>query len=284
MDKLNKKGELTTQQLVTIIVLIISFVVLLFLIFRLNLGETTTKEICHNSVAMMGQNIFKTGSLDCKTSYVCISGGGKCEDFNPSTTIDIDMKQEEPEVENDIMEAVAEEMADCWWMFGEGKVNYVGEIDLSKVTGKKACALCSIIAFDKEIQVFSEENTEEKTVGSFYEFLRTNEREKGKSYLYYLTNSNTYDENNPAYSKNFDRSIQYVIITGVSEQGALKSIGNFLLGSIDDFNDVFFSWVDRYIVEIPNIKSGEKYGHIPVSIIPKSNLGNLECGEFITKA
>jgi len=45
-----KKAELTTQQIVTIIILIISFAVILFFIFRMNFGEIEKKEICHNSV------------------------------------------------------------------------------------------------------------------------------------------------------------------------------------------------------------------------------------------
>ena len=47
-----KRGELTSQQLVTIIILIISFAVILILIFKLNLGQESDKEICHNSVVM----------------------------------------------------------------------------------------------------------------------------------------------------------------------------------------------------------------------------------------
>ena len=78
----NHKGELTTQQIVTLIILVVSFAVILFLIFRLNLGETTQKEICHNSVLMKAKSLPGTGYLDCKTNYVCISGGGECDEFS----------------------------------------------------------------------------------------------------------------------------------------------------------------------------------------------------------
>ena len=50
--KVNTRAELTTQQIVGLIILIISFVIILYFIFALNLGETTDKEICHNSVAL----------------------------------------------------------------------------------------------------------------------------------------------------------------------------------------------------------------------------------------
>src|SRR3989339_538597 len=79
----NKRGELTTQQIVGLIILITSFAVILFLLFRLNLGEISEKEICHNSVVLKGQSPsnFDVGNLDCKTNYVCISGGEDCKDL-----------------------------------------------------------------------------------------------------------------------------------------------------------------------------------------------------------
>lgn len=141
----NRKGELTTQQLVGLIILIASFAVVLFFLFRLNLGESSDKEICHNSVVMQSQSTLKTGSLDCKTSYVCISGGGNCEEFNPTATINVKTKEE-------TLKAIADAISDCWWMFGEGKVDYVGyswAVDYFVGTN---CAICSIIKFDEQIQ------------------------------------------------------------------------------------------------------------------------------------
>ncbi len=141
---LNKKGELTTQQLVVIIILIISFVVILFLLWRLNLGETTNKEICHNSVVMAGKKKGVLSSLDCRTTYVCISGGEPCNEFNPTTTIEINLNDKNAETE--ILEAIQKEIDDCWWMFGEGKIDYV-----SGLSGYY-CAICSMIKFDEKIQ------------------------------------------------------------------------------------------------------------------------------------
>ena len=56
-DRMNKKAELTTQQLIGLIVLIVSFGVILFLILRLDLGETSKKEICHNSVLLKDKSL-----------------------------------------------------------------------------------------------------------------------------------------------------------------------------------------------------------------------------------
>ena len=147
--KRDKSGELSTQQLVTIIILIISFVVIIFLIWRLNLGEETQKEICHNSVVLIGKGSGFVGNLDCKTNYVCISGGDECEGFSYDSKIKIDMTKQDPGKE--IIDAIQKEVDDCWWMFGEGKIDYL-KISEKGPLGKTNCAVCSVIKFDKKIQ------------------------------------------------------------------------------------------------------------------------------------
>ena len=152
-----KKAELTTQQIVTIIILIISFAVILFFIFRMNFGEIEKKEICHNSVLLKSKSVFG-GNFDCQTTYVCISGGDDCEGFSYDTKIKIDFSKSDEEIKNQIFKAIGDEMTDCWWMFGEGKVNYGfmtkiknEVIEISPFTDFH-CAICSQIQFDKKIQ------------------------------------------------------------------------------------------------------------------------------------
>ena len=119
----NKRGELTTQQIVVLIILITSFIVLMFFLFRLNFQETTNKEICRNSVVLKGKSVLPADMtpLKCNTNYVCITKDGSCEGLTYySYKIDVENKDE-------MYSALAEEMADCWWMFGEGEINYVGK-------------------------------------------------------------------------------------------------------------------------------------------------------------
>jgi hypothetical protein len=151
------RGEITTKQLVSIIILIVSFVVILFLIMRLDLGETSVKEICHNSVVLKAKNPaggLTGGDFDCKTSYVCISGGEDCEDFVYDVKLKVDVEKK-----NEILKILAEEMADCWWMFGEGELNLGG------ASRKNQCAICSQIKFDKKLQ------EKEITYGDLREYL-----------------------------------------------------------------------------------------------------------------
>lgn len=141
---MEKKAELTTKQLVTIIILIISFAVILFLLMRLDLGGATNKEVCHNSVVMVGKSDF-IGSLDCRTDYDCISAGGDCSDFSETQKI-------EAKTEEEIKNAIQKEINDCWWMFGNGTIDYVGynwKVDKFVGTG---CAICDIVKFDEKIQ------------------------------------------------------------------------------------------------------------------------------------
>ncbi len=175
--KREKKGEITTKQLVTIIILIVSFTVILYFIFRLNLTGTTDKEICHNSVVLQAKSFGIAGSLDCKTSYVCISGGGGCEGILEDSVVEVN-----PEDKNEVFKAIADEMADCWWMFGEGKLDYTSK---NIVSDKVGCAICSVIKFDEEIiDRYSEEGIR------YQELLEFLEREKvsdDETYLHYLT-------------------------------------------------------------------------------------------------
>ncbi|MBU2616607.1 MAG: hypothetical protein KKB79_01340, partial [Nanoarchaeota archaeon] len=108
-----EKGELATKQIVTLVVLITSFIIILFLFSRLDLGSTSNKEICHNSVVLRDSTGGLAGTLDCRTEYVCVSGGGECKDLTETLTTDVDVSDK-----TTIMDALADELTNCWWMFG----------------------------------------------------------------------------------------------------------------------------------------------------------------------
>lgn len=173
-----KRGELTTQQIVTLIILIVSVAVILFLIFRLNPGATSNKEICHNSVMLKARGKGLVSELDCRTSYVCISGGGECEGFSSTEKININAENK-----GELLKAIADKMAECWWMFGKGQVDYQGTWDNAAQTIKFwedfHCAICSEIKFD---EIMKEDKI---TYEELYEFLSGTEYGK-ESYLEYL--------------------------------------------------------------------------------------------------
>ena len=250
----NLKGELTTQQIVLLIILIASFSIILFFFFKLNLGEETQKTICHNSVILKGSVVssLSGGNLDCRTNYLCISGGGKCEGINPIETIKVDSGNK-----NEVLKAIADEMADCWWMFGEGKIDYVGTTE--KVLGTNVCAACSIVKFDKKIQ---------ESIGNIsYEEL-INEglnkpKDSQKTYLSYLYGVNSITE---LYDK-FE-----VIKEDVESKKVLTLDGRFMIRT-GFAKGAFFG----------------KTGFDPNTIIypyifETNDIPNPQCDKFITKA
>ena len=97
IKKINKKAEEATPipLIVGLIVLLVSFGVLLYFLSRLNLGELTNEEICHNSVVLKSKTAGFAGSLDCRTDYVCISGGEECGNIDASSKIKVDASNKE---------------------------------------------------------------------------------------------------------------------------------------------------------------------------------------------
>jgi hypothetical protein len=252
--KKNEKGELTTQQIAILIITITSFVIILFLLFRLNLGETSDKQVCHNSVVLKSKGSLGE-KLDCKTNYVCISGGGKCE-ADSSINIKIDLNKQT--AREDIMKAIADEMADCWWMFGEGKLNYIGE----DFGGKTSCAICSVINFDDKIIDLISEKSFMITYREFYEYLNSVKKDDAQTYFTYLYKS--YDVNK------FQEDISYLKI----------DLDKELILSDESYN------------VITGVKKGALFGYFEPEVflysyyIKSSEMSNLEpsCTNYITEA
>jgi len=220
----NCRGEMTTQQIVIFIILIASFAVLLFFLFRLNLGSETEKEICHNSVIVRGSSVVSTEAvpLDCKRSYVCITEDGSCE----SMTKPIEKKVKTKE---DIYDVLAKEMVDCWWMFGEGKVNYVGE-DL--IPGMY-CSICSQIAFDNSVKEILEEGELDKE--EFYNYLYLkNMTGSDETYLDYLGLEEYYNNFEEEFGI-IDLDKQYYVLTGMNSDVSTwgyVAVGGLIVGGI----------------------------------------------------
>ncbi len=220
---MKKRGELTTQQIVILIILIVSFVVILFFIVKLNLGKTTDAEICHNSVVSRGANVLpgETVPLNCKTSYICITKDGSCEKMTGNYETKKIKSKDMQEAQNEVYNILAEEMANCWWMFGEGDVNYIGE----ELAPKLYCSICSQISFDDSLDMFENNEIDQKNL---YDYLsKTKIPEKDESYLSYLVgvkNIGTIEETLKADNSEFGKinfGKQYYIIMGAySKAGA----------------------------------------------------------------
>ncbi len=177
----NKKAELSTQQIVLIIILITSFAVILFFLFRLGIGEKSEEQLCHNSV-LQKASVFSDAPLQCYRNYVCITKDGSCEGL---------IKPEKIKVKNldGIYGALADEMADCWWMFGDGKVDYIGD----ELSHNHYCSICSQIYFDDSLENIEGIENKKLSKDKLYEYLAKKEYSKDKTYSQYIFKSNDFE-------------------------------------------------------------------------------------------
>jgi len=213
-----KKGEITSQQIVLLIVLIISFAVILYFLFTLNLGKTSDSDVCHNSVTERGSGVIPSESipLNCKTSYICLTKDGSCEKMtNPQI--------EKVSTATEVYATLAQQMADCWWMFGEGKLNYVGKDFNSELY----CSICSQVVFDNSLTMFPNGQIQQS---DFYDYMaNTKMSNQNITYLDYLVGLNTAIDMKTTLATNgasfgtIDISKQYYVMMGIfSKVGVLK--------------------------------------------------------------
>jgi hypothetical protein len=227
MMKKLKKGDITTQQIVLLIILIASFAVILFFIFRLNLGETNAKEICYNSVVSRGASVLPSDSipLNCQTTYVCITKDGSCKKMSGTKEI------KKVKTKDEVYDTLANEMADCWWMFGEGKINYVGK-DLTPE--KLYCSICSQIAFDDSLKEIFPDNQIDQT--EFYDYLAKTNISAGESYLDYLLDIKSSEEIKSSLqdsSSDFGKinlENQHYVVMGITSD--VSSLGWAIVGAL----------------------------------------------------
>lgn len=219
--KQNKKAELSTQQIVLLIILIASFVIILFFLFRLNVGEENDKEACHQSVVMRGNVAIPSDAvpLQCNVKYLCISKDGTCEGLTKPVLEKVKTKEE-------VYEVLAEEMADCWWMFGEGNINYVGK----EMKQNLYCSICTQFILDDSLADISDFEDGKIDEREFYHYLEQTQLDaEGMSYLQYLTGSKVVASleramaSNGGSFKTYELGKQYYVMTGLySEVGVWK--------------------------------------------------------------
>jgi hypothetical protein len=244
---MDKKAELTTQQIVMIIVLLVSFIVLLIFIFKVNFQNTSEKEICQSSVQLSGKTSF-FGKIDCKIHYLCISGGGECKGFTYKDTAKISSTKDSDK-KNEIMKVLADEMADCWWMFGEGKIDYANW----GVVSSTACAVCTQFAFDEKL--ISNDKLGSISYEEFYNFLKnTKMGDTQKTYAEYM-NIDKSKLDASFLGKKIEFGKKYSIYTGRVEAGTITS------------------WIPGGII---------KDSSITPTILERDDSSTLKCSSFVT--
>lgn len=132
---MNKRGVTVQSMLIGIIIVLLTAAILFFFFRALPYKETVDKEACHQS-AILRNNMFLKGEfgpqipLNCKTQEIKIS----------STN------------EGFIKREIANAMYDCWWMLGEGKLNFFKRDPTLKDINY--CVICSTIEFSENTQKY----------------------------------------------------------------------------------------------------------------------------------
>jgi hypothetical protein len=190
----------------------VSFAIILFLIFRFNFGENTEEEVCRNSVITRANSFAakETVPFKCKRDYICISSDdGDCGMHKPEI--------KKVKTEDDVYQVLADELADCWWMFGEGAVNYAP----TKFWEKIYCSICDQVRFDESVkkEIFKSNTlSQEKLFKYLSETKMGDQKLTYSEYLYGFSDLKTFKEEMRKSKKGFmdlDLDKHYYLMMGI---------------------------------------------------------------------
>lgn len=181
---MNKKAEMTSKELLGVIILIVIIaVLLLWLSGIISWGRTSIdKDTCHTSIVLRGTinekfiQSSKVIPLKCQTEKICLSVEEDCNKFKADTNIKLSKDKEE--AKNKILDTIANAMYDCHSMLGEGKLNFMP----NTIWKENYCLICSRFALDEK----AKQEVSEIGYGELYQYLGEKKTPDGKSYLEYL--------------------------------------------------------------------------------------------------
>jgi len=126
--------------------------------------------------------------------------------------------------ENELIKEMVNLLYDCWWMMGEGKVDYIPAGKLYNY--KEAyCTICNKVYFDSKIQEKYEEGI---PMSELYSFMKTNKvPNKDESYLFYFYGLNSMDSvrdnllkvDYDIYEDKINPSKEQIIVTSIIKSG-----------------------------------------------------------------
>jgi hypothetical protein len=267
-----KKGELTTEQIVVLTILIASFISLIIYIGYMQLNKETNDEICHASVVLRG-GVGEATPLNCQREYICITKDGSCEGMTKP-----EIKKVKTEYE--VYDVLAEEMRYCWWMFGEGDLNYVKD----RGTRQNLCSICDQVYFDdsvKEVKAFSG-TTEiypfsngKINKDEFYKYLAATkipDSDKDLTYSQYIFNEDNFDGLKQALSSQAGKQVTF----GTIEIGKPYFI---VMGITTEVNSITWALGGAVVVGAGVLTAGLIYVPLSILAIPGVTFAGVLAGE-----
>jgi len=153
----NKNADITTSQIVMIILLVAGFAIIVFFIIQLSWSGQINRQVCHESVVLRGTLPSLAQGyvpLKCMTDKVCITSStfGSCSAFEGVKGVTkVRISSDNEKARKDIERTITQEIYNCWTMMGEGKLSLFSQA-LAQTYGigtvYPTCMLCSRIAFD----------------------------------------------------------------------------------------------------------------------------------------
>jgi hypothetical protein len=160
---MNKKGQGIDWFVVSIIIAVMTLVVFVVVAIFFPFSETIDRSACQTSIVLRAAVPSEVGgvsinakdaiSVRCKTTNICVtakSGKGNCTQLGKEfTTMKLTGTTEEAKKEQ-IKMFLSREMADCWGMFGEGKLQIFAREFKAKTFTSKGI-ICDKIEFDNSV-------------------------------------------------------------------------------------------------------------------------------------
>ncbi|MEK6872991.1 MAG: hypothetical protein AABW90_03185 [Nanoarchaeota archaeon] len=185
----NKKADVSIEFIIEVVILVISFVVILYFIFLVPYTGVIDKETCHQSIVYRSTakikaiDLSETIPLKCQTEKICLTMSG--DDCGLASTKKnpvnkINLGKDKVKAKEKIKEVFADKMIECHSMIGEGQLNFLPS-HILKLDDTKYGLICIRLVFDKE----AKEQVESIGVGEFYSYLEK-KTVNDKSYLDYL--------------------------------------------------------------------------------------------------
>ncbi len=198
---MEKRAEVSTSFLVSMILIILGFAIVLLVFFQFNWNDTVDKEACHTSVILRGTlpDIAKSYSpLKCQTEKVCITKGGlfssPCNDIFAGVKSVTNLKitsstfnKVDNDAKTEMERAISQQVIDCWTMMGKGKISIENAAMLKQYAlGKSVpfCVICSRIAVDKTLAADLGVGDKDLATVDPYDYMKTHKIPGGEiSYL-----------------------------------------------------------------------------------------------------
>lgn len=190
--KLGEKGQVASQT--TLAVFAVAVLIALAVFFKITTSVVHAQDIvqaCHISTVLSSWQLQKDllvmkldivdspFSLDCQTLFTEITKDGINRAEFP---VSFGKDASPSEKEDKIKDAIMQEMAQCWYMYGHGKAKVQQAV--KDTDGKTACIVCSEIFTTEE---FKKEFPEVLKLGGMYDYAATNKvPPKEEYYLDYL--------------------------------------------------------------------------------------------------